>query len=373
MMDGRSFRRSAEPPDRSTGGASESPATAPDVGPLTWAALGRFFGLPLLIIGTIVGGAVVVVLLFGGPAGPQVRSIESLLQSLESSSGEKSVGVLLPREKELWQTALELSERLRHKDTELTKEEVETTTRRLVAMVELGLANLERVSAFGDDLARQKRLRSGRLEFLLHALGRTESNEAFDSLISVVRTGRGPYAAVAMQELANLHHLPGSKRAVKPILAMLTSQNQADTLIVAATALSVLGSGDDPRVIDALASTTLSHDGEVAWSAALALARLGSDRAKSTLLDLLDRRFWETGERYRVMAPDGTVRLYPMPPARIDQLLVAAIEAVSNLGNAELWEVVEGLQTDASPAVRGAVAKAMGARTGTGINAVVKD
>ncbi len=177
----------------------------------------------------------------------------------------------------------------------------------------------------------------------------------------------------AMQELANLHHLPGSKRAVKPILAMLTSQNQADTLIVAATALSVLGSGDDPRVIDALASTTLSHDGEVAWSAALALARLGSDRAKSTLLDLLDRRFWETGERYRVMAPDGTVRLYPMPPARIDQLLVAAIEAVSNLGNAELWEVVEGLQTDASPAVRGAVAKAMGARTGKAISAVVKD
>ena len=74
------------------------------------------------------------------------------------------------------------------------------------------------------------------------------------------------------------------------------------TLIVASTALSVLAGGDSPRVVEALASTVSTHEGEVAWSAALALSRMGSDRAKSTLLDLLDRKFWETGERFRVVA-----------------------------------------------------------------------
>ena len=88
---------------------------------------------------------------------------------------------------------------------------------------------------------------------------------------------------------------------------------------------------------------------------------------------------------YLVLGKNGqlgqclTQQLARMPNAALlaaygrDELDIADRAAVSNLGNAELWEVVEGLQTDASPAVRGAVAKAMGARAGKAISAVVKD
>ena len=49
--------------------------------------MGRFFGVPLLIIATIVGGACAVVLLFGGPSSQPRRSVNELLQVLEGSSG----------------------------------------------------------------------------------------------------------------------------------------------------------------------------------------------------------------------------------------------------------------------------------------------
>ena len=57
--------------------------------PMTFSTLGGFFAVPLLIIGSIVGGAVIVVLLFAAPSAPEARSIESLLQALESGGGHR--------------------------------------------------------------------------------------------------------------------------------------------------------------------------------------------------------------------------------------------------------------------------------------------
>lgn len=325
----------------------------PDLEPMTWSLMGRWFGTPLLIIGTIVGGAVVVVLLFGGPASTEQRSVESLLQTLESSGGERSAGVLLPREKELWQTALELSERLARKETELTAEELHAVARRLATMVEMDLANLDRITAFGNDLSTQRELRSSRFDFLLRALARTECDEAIGPLINVVASGREPYVAVAMQQLGNLHGLSGAKRAIEPILAVLGKTNRAETLLTGCTVLSVLGDRDDPRVVDTLSAVRLANDGEVEWSAALALARLGSAAGKSTLLDLLDRTHLESGARYEVRDEAGGIRRYPMPPNRVEALLRAAMDAAANLSDDDLWGMIDRLKSDPSPAVRG--------------------
>ena len=325
----------------------------PDLEPMTWSLMGRWFGVPLLIIGTIVGGAVVVVLLFGGPASTEQRSVESLLQALESSGGERSAGVLLPREKELWQTALELSERLAKKEVELSAEELQTVARRLATMVELDLANLDRITAFGDDLSKQRELRSSRFDFLLRALAGTECNDAIDPLIDVVEGGREPYVAVAMQQLGNLHGLPGAKRAVEPILLVLGKTNRAETLLTGCTVLSVLADGDNGRVVDALSAVRLANDGEVEWSAALALARLGSGAGNSTLLDLLDRKHLESGDRYEVRDESGNIRRYPMPPNRIEALLIVTMDAAANLGDNDLWGKIDRLKSDPSPAVRG--------------------
>lgn len=320
---------------------------------MTWSLLGRWFGVPLIIIGTIVGGAVVVVLLFGGPASTERRSVEDLLQALESSGGERSAGILLPKEKELWQTALELSERLMKKEVELSAEELHAVAGRLATMVEVDLANLDRITAFGDDLSTQRDLRSSRFDFLLRALARTDLDDAIDPLIDVITSGREPYVAVAMQQLGNLHGLPEVQRAVKPILAVLEKTNRAETQLTGCTVLSVLANRGDPRVENTLSTIRTTHDGEVEWSAALALARLGSASGKSTLLDLLDRKHLESGERYEVKDEAGNVRRYPMPPSRVEDLLIATMDAAANLNDDDLWSMIEGLKSDPSAAVRG--------------------
>ena len=332
----------------------EGSADPPDLEPMTFGTLGRFFAVPLVIISTIVGGAVLVVLLFGGPAAPSKRSVDALLLSLESTSGERSMGILLPREKELWQTALELSVRLENKDKdgELSGADLTSVADRLSAMVRADLANLHRISSIGDDQAIQRDVRSKRLEFMIRALGRTEQPDAMETLVDIVRAGESPYALVAMQMLADLRAHREAREVVGPMLALLASANQNETRLVACTALSVLAEPGDQAVIDALTSARLLGDGEVGWSASLALARLGSNAGKSTLFELLDRSFLESGKLYHVRDESGAVQRYQLPPGRVDGLMIAAIDASSNLADVDLWETIQGLQSDGSPAVR---------------------
>lgn len=326
--------------------------------------MGRFFGVPLLIIGTIVAGAVVVVLFFGGPAAPQQRSLESLLVTLESNSGERSAGVLLPREKELWQTALELSERLEKKDTELTPDELHLVARRLATMIDAELANIDNITAFKEEeIAIQRNLRSSRFDFLLRAIARTECAEAIPALVRVVDSKREPYNALAIQQLGNLHKLVNSPEPIESILKTLSHSKRNETLLTACTALSVLAAKGDPKAIEALSSTLSVNDGEVGWSAAIALARLGSPAGKSTLLDLLDRKFLESGEWYRVVDSSGNVRTHPLPPERVKALLSAAIDAASCLEDADLWSMIDRLKSDTSPAIKGKALEVTDRRT----------
>ena len=358
---------SHDPADPDTLRSEDSPGEAADGGephPMTFSLLGRLFTAPLLIIGTIVGGAVLVVILFGGPASSEERSITQLLQALEATSGEKSLGVLLPREKELWQTALELSLRLKHKDKEpdLTEGELASAAHRLSALVRADLSNLDRLATHGAQRTNQREIRSRRLEFVIRALGRTEHPDAVETLVEIVKSGWEPYVQVAMQELGGLGAIPGARESVGPIVEVLRESRVAETRLLACTVLSVLAREDDQQAIEVLNSTRLTGDAEVAWSAALALARLGSDAGKSTLLDLLDRSFLESGERYHVSEQAGNVHRYPMPPQRVDGLLIAAIDAASKIENADLWEMIVRLESDRSPVVRSRASEALGRR-----------
>ena len=335
--------------------------------PMTLSLFGKLFGVPFLIISAIVGGAVVVVVLFGGPAAPQQRSIESLMQTLEASSGAKAMGLLMPREKQLWQTALELSVRLDKKggEPELTGADLRKIAVRLGEMVQADLAAYANApDGFIPKKLRQRQVRSRRLEFLIHALGRTERVEAIDPLLAVLRGGYEPYAAVAMQELGRLRALPQTREAIDPIVEILATSTRAETLLMACTVLSVLAEPGDQRVLDALAATRLTAEGEVEWSAALALARLGSDAGKSTLLELCDRSFLESGEHYTITDSAGNVRRYALPAQRVDELLMAVIDAASNLDDADVWGMIQRLGSDPSPAVRAKAAATLKTRTG---------
>ncbi len=321
--------------------------------PISLSLMGRLFGVPLLIIGSIVGGAIVIVLLFGGTTASPQRSIDELLQVLEANSGEKSLGVLLPREKQLWQTALELSKRLEKKDLELSAEEVDRAATRLAAMVRGDLAHLDSLPSFGEERVQQASVRSRRLEFAIHALGRTETPLSLEVMIEIVQGGVEPYVQVAMQELGNLHEVQDARRGVQPILGLLSTSQRPETLLTACTVLSVITTPGDSTVTEGLNRAMYAHDGDISWSAALSLARLGSVEGRSTLLDLLDRKFWESDQRYQITDSTGQIKRYAMPPGRIDAWLLAAIDASSHLDDSLLWEMIERLKSDPSLAVRG--------------------
>ena len=332
------------------------------VPPMTWTLMGRFFAVPFLIISVIVSGAILVVFLFGGPASPEHRSIEDLLKGLESTSGQRSAGVLLPREKELWQMALELSLRLEKKDRELTPEELTQTARRLAAMVEAEV--LAPDAGYSTRLdSGEAAVRSRRLEFLIHALGRTEQPGAVAPLRKIVDLNREPYVAAAVQEIGNLHTLPEARAAVGDITRLVFRSPRPETAMVAATALSVLATPGDPAVVDALKSLMFAQEGEVAWSAAVSLARLGDASGRTILMDMLDRAFWESGDRFQKVDESGEVRRYPMPPQRIEALLIAAIDAAAHLPDETLWDAIETLKSDPIPNVRTKAAEVASRRT----------
>ena len=67
---------------------------------------------------------------------------------------------------------------------------------------------------------------------------------------------------------------------------------------------------------------------------------------------MLDRSFWEQGERYQVTDERDQVRRYTMPPQRVDAMLLAAMEAAAQVADPELWALIAGLRSDTSLAVK---------------------
>ncbi len=203
------------------------------------------------------------------------------------------------------------------------------------------------------------------MAFLIRALGKTRRPEAVQPLADLVTKGEEPHAVLAMAELGNSADVQGIGRVIPLIADRLESADSPEAFIVGCTALSVLADSGDVEVVDSLTRVLRSREGEVAWSAALALARLGSQAGKSALLDLLDRSFWETGERYQVREADGSMLRYAMPEDRIEQYLIAAIDAASHLVDPELWRQIEGLQHDPRPQVRARAEQVLASRQGT--------
>ena len=352
LQDADSRERRATPMFGESSSIGEHPS---DVPPMTFSLLGRFFAVPLLIISVIVGGAILVVLLFGGPAAPDQRTLADLLQSLETSGGERNMGLLLPREKEVWQTALELSVRLenKHNDAELKDADLAAIAARLGDMLRADLAHFDDLAAAGADRDTQREYRSERLRFLILALGRTERIEAVAPLLEVLNRGDETYAPSAVQALGYLHEIDAPRAVIAGIVQALQRAQRQETKLLGCTVLSVLADAADAEVVDALRSAYRTAEGEVEWNCALALARLGDSTATATLLDLMDRGFLERDGLYEITDAAGVVHRYSLPPQRVDGVLVAAVEAGAHLDRPDVWTKIGALSSDdPSPAVR---------------------
>lgn len=313
---------------------------------MSMTVMGRLFAVPLLIISIIVGCAVVVVLMFGSITSDRERPIGELLDVLETSTGEKVAGVLLPQEKELWQVSRELALRLSKKDSELQPEELGEVVSRLTRQLTRDAGQTSELSEMGRK----------RLHFVMHALAQTDAPEAIEPLAAMLHDPYPETRREALLALSRLGRIPAAKGAM---VAALEDRDPV-VRVVACAALSSVGGGND--VLDALSRAYVDEDREVCWNAALALARLGSTRGKPLLMEMLSRSYWEGEVPVRVTTERGEVNEYPLSSGRVAEYLAAAIDAGSRVEDEEVWRGIRGLSGDASPTVREAVRRALESR-----------
>lgn len=313
--------------------------------PMTSSLMARLFAVPLVIVSVIVGCAVLVVLLFGSIATDQERSIDDLLTILETRPGDKLGGVLLlPNEKELWQASRELALRLSKKEVEISPDELPVVVDRLSAILDSEVSASDKP----DEWAMKKR------HFVMQAVAKTESPKAVDALVPHLKANDPLTRGQALVSLADLHDLPEARNALGAMFPLLKDDEPA-VQMQACIAVSVVAPSGDPATIEALVDAYFDDDREVQWNAALALARLGSSKSKSSLLDMLTRSYWENDVKVRRETKPGSFVEYPLPPLVVSRYLVAAVEAAAHVEDAEVWSQIELLAEDESPDVKEAV------------------
>lgn len=314
----------------------------PDSEPMTLPLMARLFGVPLLIVSLIIGAAVVVVLLFGRIAAEPQRTIDELLTVIETPHGEKMMGIaLMPRDKEVWQAARELSLRLERMDVELQPGELGLVVSRLTALCDRIRADSGGLSEAG----------LAKMSFVVSALARTRDTGAVPPLVRCLDAPRWEVRRDAVHGLASMHEVPDvHDQAVGAIAKMVVDDEEPVVRTVAAYALSFVARPDDRVALEQLqrACEALDEDREVVWNAALSLARLGSGAGRGVLLDMLDRQYWETKAPLRVPTAGGQVVETAMTEDRVEAYLVTAIEAASHLNDETVWAQVAALEGDKS-------------------------
>ncbi len=300
--------------------------------------MGRLFGVPLLIVVCIVSSVTLVVTAFGWIAMEQERSIEALLATLEGGGGQKNAfGMLAPRDKEYWQAAQELANRLKRPDDELPPEARPAVAARLAAMI----AKLDTTS-----LSVQGRTT---FQFLVLALAGLDEGVGIDVLVERLTDDDPGIRRMALQGLAEMRHTENIDRAV-PAVARLARDSVKEVQMVACNALGNIARPGQPAAIEALTGA-LAADQEVVWNAALALGFLGSDKALVQLTSMLDRSTWEERITVRYSTPQGLIER-PMTPIEIRGYLKAAMDSASRLDDPRLRDLIDELQEDKDHEIR---------------------
>ncbi len=325
-----------------------TPLEREPVPPMTSKMLGRLFIVPALIVAMIVGSSVVVVLLFGWITTSREESIEKLVSRIEAGAGDKVIGVaLLPRDKEVWQAAMELAERLQSDDPKVIKpEERPVIAERLEGILKPAQATKQ------TEMGQQMQ------EFLLTAVGRLGQPSSVPLLVSYATDNAQPpnVRRHALSGLVFMRHEPVARRAAHDLLPLLDSE-EAVLRIAATVAIGALAEPNDATSLGGLTRAYRSADREVVWNATLALAQLGSKVVVPTLKDMLDRKYWEDVhlESAEVASPSTPDR--KLTPVQVDGYLMLAMDAAQALHDEALKPAIEALRQDHSLQLRDHAAK----------------
>lgn len=321
-----------------------SDAPAPTAEPMTTTLMARLFVVPAVIVCILIAVAVVVVL-FGSTPLDQPVSIDRLLTILEQdNTGGRTMGMLMPRDKDYWQAAQELANRLMRREKYLQPEEIEPTAERLVGILD-GLGPGQDT----DEIGPSRRL------FIMQALARLGSPVAFDALAERLEDPNSGIRMAALMALAEMEAVDGIERVVSPVVKRLDDPS-IEVQMVACATLSQVARPHDPHVEQALREK-LDDDREVQWNAAIALARLKSNAGKIVLMNMLDRSYWEQMDLRYIEAGREVQRSFT--PLEVSNRLTAAIHAAGHLDDPELRSLIKALCGDASVEVREAARVAL--------------
>lgn len=312
--------------------------------------LGRLFIVPSIIVAVIILCAVVVVLSFGAITSSKEMPISKVLAVLEAGPVNDSAGLMVtPREKEMWQAAQELALRLENVDAEVSADELPDLQRRLANLLQ-------------RDLHAEGQTNQTRVVFIMHAAAKSKSVEAVPVLVEALKSPKIAFRREALAALSQMSAMDEARAQAMVVVGMLEDPEPVVRMLACVT-LTHLADPTDPLVIAALASTHLADgDRDVRWNAALTLARMGSTKAFPTIVDLLQRSFWEQ-QRVQYQSQAGPAIDRPMTPSRMSDYLITAIDAASKLDDNIVWSHIEILRDDPVLKVSASAERALAERS----------
>ncbi|RIK69259.1 MAG: hypothetical protein DCC65_00495 [Planctomycetota bacterium] len=319
--------------------------------PMTPALMARLFIVPALIVCVLLAVAVVVVL-FGTTTADKPETIADLLKKLDADTGERTLGHMLdPKAKESWQAAQELARRLEKRDKFISPEEIDPTAKRLIEI----LGKYPPGRNVDEPGPSQK-------YFTMIALARLHTPLAVEPLTAKLKDENWWTRSTALQALAELKDVPEARKSLPAVLPLLKDPVPAVQIVACATVACLAEAGDS--VATRALSDRLEAEAEVQWNAAMALARLGSATGKLTLLNMLNRGYWE-GMDLQYLENGASVRR-KYTEAEVSRNLKAAIEAAACVHDTELRDAIASLGKDPSVVVREAARAALEQGGGSG-------
>lgn len=311
--------------------------------------MARLFVVPAIIIAVVLACAIFVTLGFGWTGVGKPEDLAFLIDKLAAGTGEKVAGImLLPREKELWQTALEVANRLASPDIELKHHERPAIAARLAGVLDRTIPLQPYTQA-----TRQ------RITFMSIALGRLQDPSGVSQFRKMLQSPEYAVRAAAVQGLCEMSSLPEARAEVSMLLPLLAGDDSREVRMIAAAALGQLATPSDSDVVSALRKQ-LADDDEVRWNAALALTKLGSDAARSDVLEMLDRRYWE---RQEIRDDPESDRRRPIAEREISRNIRGVLAFVNKTADVEIHAAIEVLTNDRNPEISRAARAALAPRS----------
>ncbi len=339
---------SSEPANSTTNDAAESGATP---APMTTSLMARLWIVPAIVVAVMIGVAMVVIL-FGASSVSKKASFKELLAQIESDSGARSLSgtVLSPRAKQTWQAAQELAVRIKKND--LTDEDRQAALAGLGKVVR-GLKGAGS-TAGGDPRAVEASM--ALRQFLVVALARLKVPEAIEPIAGLLDEDDADLRRIALQGLAEMHDVDGVQARLPAMYPLLEPGQPTEVRMVAALSVAAVAKRFDEVAIRQL-SRMSADDVEVRLAKATALANLGSTSSKLTLLNMLDRQFWQ-GLNIDIGQSSGATR--KLSEREIAQRICGIAPVAARLQHPDINEMLEDLAAnDPSVQVREAVRQAL--------------